>query len=254
MADPATDKKGAKEDWRETHAEDSEWLPATDEEFDRVEAMVRETEGWELHKTHDTCQVFLKKTDMSKALCLKVTSDKLFEHVRPEVLFDVLEDPDYRHVWDESCIECTSLVRIDARNEVNYYSAHCPAPLSNRDWCNRFGATIRRVEGEEAPKYILFNRSVLYPPCPPKKGFERATSFVTAYFVEPLHPADAPETTGSRITYITHNDWNGWIPSSIVNMCMKSMIPSVLKQLLKACLAYPEWKAQHNPDDKPWLK
>ena len=248
-----SDKK-SKSEWRETHAEDSEWKPATEEEFDSVEAMVHETEGWELHKDHGSSKVFLKKTDTSKVLCLKVTSDTLFAKVSPEVLFDVLEDPDYRHVWDESCIECTTLVRIDARNEVNYYSARCPAPLSNRDWCNRFGASIRKVEGETSNKYVLFNRSVLYPPCPPKKGFERAISFVTAYVIEPIHPSDAPGETGSRISYVTHNDWNGWIPSAIVNMVMKSMIPSVLKKLLDACVAYPKWKQEHNPDSKYWLE
>jgi len=240
--------------WRETHATDAEWPPASEEEFDKVEATIHETEGWELYKATEKCEVHMKKTGGSDVLCLKLFSNTLFADITPEVLFDVLEDPDYRHVWDESCIECTTLVRIDNRNEVNYYSARCPAPLSNRDWCNRFGATIRDVEGETSKKYILFNRSIKYPPCPPKKGFERAVSFVTAYVVEPLHPADHPEATGSRISYLTHNDWNGWIPSGIVNMVMKSMIPSVLDKLREACLTYPAWKAEHNPDDKPWLK
>jgi len=243
-----------KHPWRETHETDAEWLPAPEEEYDKVEAMIHETEGWELYKTTETCTVHMKKTSGSDILCLKLVSDTLFKDITPEVLFDVLEDPDYRHVWDESCIECTTLVRIDNRNEVNYYSARCPNPLSNRDWCNRFGATIRTVEGETSKKYILFNRSVKYPPCPPKKNFERAISFVTAYVVEPIHSPDKPDFTGSRISYLTHNDWNGWIPSGIVNMVMKSMIPSVLDKLQQACVSYPAWKAEHKPDYKPWLE
>jgi len=242
-----------KHPWRETHEKDEEWLPATEEEFDKVEAMIHETEGWELCKSTDKCVVHMKKTGGSDVLCLKLVSDVLFKDITPEVLFDVLEDPDYRHVWDEACIECTTLVRIDQRNEVNYYSARCPAPLSNRDWINRFGATIRTVEGETSKKYILFNRSIKYPPCPPKKGFERAISFVTAYVVEPLHTPGS-DVVGSRISYLTHNDWNGWIPSSIVNMVMKSMIPSVLDKLQKACYGYPAWKAEHKPDERPWTE
>jgi len=241
------------EEWRETHEKDEEWLPATEEEYDKVEAMVRGTEGWELYKEQETCTVYVKKTKVSDVLIMKLISDKLFVDISPETLFDVLEDPDYRHDWDESCIECTTLVRIDNRNEVNYYSARCPAPLSNRDWINRFGATIRTVEGETSKKYILFNRSIIYPPCPPKKGFERAISFITAYVIEPLHTPEHPDFTGARILYMTHNDWNGWIPSGIVNMVMKSMIPSVLNKLREACLKYPKWKAEHKPDEKPWL-
>jgi len=242
-----------KHSWRETHEKDEEWLPAPEEEYDKVEAMVREKEGWELYKEQETCAVYVKKTSVSDVLIMKLISDKLFVDISPEVLFDVLEDPDYRHVWDESCIECNTLVRIDNRNEVNYYSARCPSPLSNRDWINRFGATIRNVDGETSKKYILFNRSIVYPPCPPKKGFERAVSFVTAYILEPMHTPEHPEVTGTRISYMTHNDWNGLIPSFIVNMVMKNMIPSVLNQLKKAAQEYPKWKAEHNPDVKPWL-
>jgi len=246
-------KKEDKYSWRETHEKDEEWLAPPDEEFDKIEAMVHETEGWEHYRDSDTCSLWVKKTSVSDVLIMKLISDKLFTDITPEVLFDVLEDPDYRHVWDESCIECTTLVRIDNRNEVNYYSARCPAPLSNRDWINRFGAAIRPVDGETSKKYILFNRSIVYPPCPPKKGFERAVSFVTAYVLEPIHTPEHPEVTGTKISYMTHNDWNGWIPSGIVNMVMKSMVPSVLNQLRKASLEYPKWKAEHNPDQKPWL-
>jgi hypothetical protein len=41
----------------------------------------------------------------------------------PDILYDVLHDPDYRKEWDENMIEGYNIEQIDTTNDVGYYSA-----------------------------------------------------------------------------------------------------------------------------------
>jgi hypothetical protein len=38
----------------------------------------------------------------------------------------------------------------------------------------------------------------------------------------------------------------------VTNKVTKSFAPKIIEKLEKAAKNYPEWKAQHNPTDKPW--
>jgi len=39
----------------------------------------------------------------------------------------------------------------------------------------------------------------------------------------------------------------------IVNTLTTKFAPTILNNMYNAALKYPEWKAKHNPDKKPWL-
>ena len=81
----------------------------------------------------------------------------VFSDVKPETLYDVLHDPDYRKVeigqiqifaklqlritiwrifqtWDKHMLESKELGMLNPNNDLSYYAIHCPAPVKNRDF------------------------------------------------------------------------------------------------------------------------
>lgn len=221
------------------------WAAATPAEFDEFVSLcdVEKAAGWKIAKAKGICRTWVQKPEGSDIVLLRLQTEA-FESVPGAVLYDVLCDPDYRRVWDLNCIDMRTVVRIDKFNELSYYSARTPTPLSNRDWLLKC-ATVVRPENRQ---WILINRSVASPLCPPKAGFVRANSLVTGYLI-----TGNAEGTGCELVYISHNEWNGSIPAFVVNTAVKSLAPSVVDKLLAACRAYPAWKAEHNPEEKPWL-
>lgn len=132
---------------------------------------------------------------------------------------------------------------INKHTEVGYYSAKMPATVSNRDFCN-----LRTWQASpEKREYTIFNFSVVHPDCPPAKGFVRARSLKSGYYVV------GDENGGCTFTYYSQSDPKGWIPTWVINMLMTKLPPKILDKLHKVALAYGAWKADHNPDHKPWL-
>jgi len=82
--------------------------------------------------------------------------------------------------------------------------------------------------------------------CQKKKDFVRAQSILTGYCVK-------RSEEGCTLTYLTQSDPKGWIPTMIVNTLTTKFAPTILNNMYNAALKYPEWKAKHNPDKKPWL-
>ena len=132
---------------------------------------------------------------------------------------------------------------INKHTEVGYYSAKMPSPVSNRDFCN-----LRTWKANpEAREYTIFNFSVVHPDCPEAKGFVRARSLKSGYFVV------GDEAGGCTFIYYSQSDPKGWIPSWVINMLMTKLPPKILDKLHKVSLAYGAWKADHEPTVKPWL-
>ncbi|KAK6737283.1 hypothetical protein RB195_019776 [Necator americanus] len=61
------------------------------------------------------------------------------------------------------------------------------------------------------------------------------------------------DENGCQITYISHSDPKGKLPTWLVNRLTRVNAPKVIKPLHKACLAYPDWKEQNQPHLKPWI-
>ncbi|XP_056624986.1 START domain containing 14 [Triplophysa dalaica] len=163
------------------------------------------------------------------------------DDVSAATMYDVLHDSLYRKTWDPTMLESFDIARLGANSDVGYFSWMCPKPLKNRDV-----VTLRSWQASE-DEYVIFNFSVKHPNYPPRKDLVRAVSLLTGYLIKP---------TGKNscvFTYLSQADPRGSLPRWVVNKASQVLAPKVLRSVYMAGQKYPAWKAEHNPDYKPWL-
>lgn len=226
--------------------------PATEEEFDDFVQTCISEEGWHLvherQRGEEKLQVWDQppKDGNTKINIVKV--HVVYPDVDPAVLYDVLHDPDYRKEWDDKMIEGYEIEKLNATNDVGYYSVKAPMGVSNRDFVNERSWRVKEnYNGKGGKEYVIMNHSVLHPKVPEKKGFVRARSIRTGYLIRAL------ENGGCEFFYYTQTDPQGWIPAWLINQMTKTLAPSIIDNLKKVSTGYVEWKSQHNPERKPWL-
>jgi len=217
----------------------TEYPPAQPNDFADFINFAESTAGWSEAYSSENVHVWDQKSDKSAINVVKLHA--IFPNLDAGTLYDVLHDPEYRTVWDENMIEGFCIEKIDGNNDVGYYSAKAPLGISNRDFVNE--RSWRVTENHE---FLIMNHSVVHAKQPEKKGFVRANSIRTGYLVRVL------ASGGCEMTYITQTDPKGWIPTMLTNKATKTFAPKIIEKLEKAAAKYPEWKAQHNPEDKPW--
>ena len=216
------------------------YKPMTKEDFDDFRKQCDSTENWNEVYTTETTKGYTQATESTSALKLKVISYD-FKDMDPGLIYDVLHEPEFRRNWDTHLIERIPFKVIDECNDLNYYSLKMPV-VSNRDYVYQRGWWYNKDKTE----FIICNRSITHPDYPDKKGFVRAIFYISGYMIRKNEKGE------TVFYYITHNEWNGWIPNWLVNSAGKSVCPKIIEGLFESCKKYPEWKSKHNPDVKPW--
>jgi len=211
---------------------------ATDENFEEFIGICNNDANWNLCYDEDGIKVWDQKVASSEINIVKVRT--IFKNIEALTLYDVFHDAAYRREWDENMIDGHEFEQLDPNNDIGYYSVKCPAPLTNRDFVNQRSWRVKDNT------YVIKNHSVNYPKCGEKKGFIRARSIRTGYYVLAL------ETGGCQLTYLTQGDVKGNIPAFISNLVTKKFAPKIVGKIAKAAQGYPTWKKTHNPDDHPW--
>ncbi|CAD5118483.1 DgyrCDS7181 [Dimorphilus gyrociliatus] len=170
---------------------------------------------------------------------LKAHLDK----ISATMLYDTLHDSKYRKLWDRNMIEGYEICCLNPNNDISYYSISTPSPLKNRDF------VLLRSWLDIGREIFIINHSVNHASVPTKKNFVRGLSFITGYYIV---PDGKPEEKGCTLNYVTQSDPKGKLPTWVVNKLSKFVAPKIVKRLTKAALAYPKWKAEHEPHFKPW--
>ncbi|XP_062514251.1 START domain-containing protein 10-like [Corticium candelabrum] len=214
--------------------------PATDEDFDYFKKLADIDKGWSRQYDSNGIVVWTQTSEVSSIKLLRV--QYVFQDISADVLYDVIHDPDYRRVWDDHMIDGFEICTLDATNDIGYYSVKCPPGVTNRDFVNE---RSWRVNDEE---YMIFNHTVYHKDHPEKKNFVRAFSYLTGYVLRPQ------ENGACAFTYVTQTDMKGWIPAWLTNKAATFFAPKIIEKLHKASLGYVEWKKEHKPEFKPWLK
>ena len=116
-------------------------------------------------------------------------------------------------------IEGRVIEMVSPADEVGYYAAKAPSPISNRDFCTH--RTFRVF----ADKHVIFNKSVTTDKCPDDPNFVRGWSFRTGYQMKvskherlvvvgffQLTGFSQDHEKGCTLEYMTQSDPRGWIP------------------------------------------
>ncbi|KAK9508225.1 hypothetical protein O3M35_007933 [Rhynocoris fuscipes] len=212
---------------------------AEDKDFSSLKELLDNHEDWKLDYHKGPIKVWTKTLPNTNFKMIKVLAS--FPEISPEVMYDVLHDPEYRKVWDQHMIESHDIGFLNPNNDVGYYSMSCPSPLANRDFVLQRSWLDLGTE-----KYIL-NHSVYHTDYPPRKGFIRATSYLTGFLVRVNN-----QSGGCNLGYISQTDPQGTLPPWLVNRVTQIFGPKMVKSLQKATLGYLDWKSRNNPNWKPW--
>lgn len=195
--------------------------------------------SWTTHYSDDVLVVESKPPADGSTTLNIIRATRIMEKVPPLVLYNQLHDARYRATWDLNMIEGYNIVQLDAHNDIGYYAAKFPWPLSNRDFCNQ-RSWMEFTNGE----YIIFNHSEPHPDCPEKKGFVRARSILSGFYIRPQKNG-----SGTSLVYVTHSDPCGSIPHSIINFAMTKGSRMLLDNCEKFSLLYPDYVAKTYPAD-----
>ncbi|KPA80704.1 hypothetical protein ABB37_04877 [Leptomonas pyrrhocoris] len=191
-------------------------------------------QAWTTHYSDDVLRVESKPPgDASTSLNI-IRATRTMPNVPPLVLYNQLHDAQYRATWDNNMIEGYNITQLDAHNDIGYYSAKFPWPLSNRDFCNQ-RSWMEFTNGE----YLIFNHSEPHPDCPEKKGFVRARSILTGFYIRPSSTG-----SGTQLIYVTQSDPRGAIPHSIINFAMTKGARMILDKCEKYSEEYPAYAAK----------
>ncbi|XP_034257073.1 START domain-containing protein 10-like isoform X2 [Thrips palmi] len=211
---------------------------ADDQDFLNLKHLVEDEPGWTLEFNKENTKVWTKPAPTTSFKMVKVNA--IFSNVDPDVLYDVLHDPEYRKVWDSHMIEQQDIGSLNPNNDLGYYAMTCPSPVSKRDF------VLQRSWLDTGQEKYIINHSVFHKGFPPRKDFIRAKSYITGYIVRPFGPR------GCRVDFVSQTDPRGKLPPWLVNRATHMVGPKMVATLQEACQGYPEWKMKNNPNWKPW--
>jgi len=229
-----------------------EWTPPppavfTEEEFTKFRDECLNDKEWASVVDNGKCLVWSKKSNKSAINLVKVRTK--LKDIPPTILYDILHDHAYRKTWDQNMIDGHVIEMMNKTNEIGYYSASA-SMISNRDFVNIRAWKARPADGE----WLIVNHSVTHKDYPEKKGFVRAWSIQSGYFIQKLEEEGCVEGGGSLFTYVSCADPRGWIPKWVINSFYSSFAPGAIDKMYNAAKGYKEWKTkQEDPNHKPWL-
>eukprot|EP01135_Chromosphaera_perkinsii_P000156 Nk52_evm52s32 gene=Nk52_evmTU52s32 len=212
-----------------------------DEEIDDFIKMCDEVEGWKERYQKNNISVYTKHSDDQVSKFKIIKARAFYDTLDPELIYDVIQDPKYRKLWDKMMLEAYDIGMVGPCSDLTYYSAKLPTPIKNRDFLvQRFW----RVSGD-FDEVVIKLHSVSFPSCPEKPEYIRGNTLVAGYYIQKL-------SSGCILTYIAQTDPKGSMPAYFVNKLVTKLAPSIMTNLKDICANYPEWKKKHHPDFKPW--
>ncbi|XP_064482110.1 START domain-containing protein 10-like [Ornithodoros turicata] len=213
---------------------------ADDRDFEQLKRLTDKHEGWKVEYSKRQTTVWTRPTEQTAFKMIKLHTT--YKDLTAGLLFDVMMDPGYRKKWDVYMLESYDIGCLNPNNDIGYYAVRSPPPLRNRDF------VLQRSWLETKKEILVLNHSVFHESAPPRRGFVRATSYLTGFVIRP-----SADGRGCHFTYVTQCDPKGTLPAWFVNKLTQIFAPKMAKRVGVACQGYASWKAKNNPNVKPWL-
>ncbi|CAB3362284.1 Hypothetical predicted protein [Cloeon dipterum] len=176
---------------------------AEDSDFQHFRRIIDNHDDWELNYARDDTKVWTKCVPGIDFKMVKLVT--VFDDVSPNVMYDVLHDPEYRRVWDKHMIEAHDIGYLNPNNDIGYYAMSCPVPLKNRDF------VLQRSWLDMGTEQIIMNHSVNHKDYSEKPNYVRGISYITGYLIRPKG------NSGCFVGYASQTDPKGTLPSWMVN-------------------------------------
>lgn len=94
---------------------------ADDNDFESMKRLIDEHDGWNMELTKAKTQVWTRTIDGCNFNMVKMNSQ--FDDIPPDVVYDVLLDPDYRKDWDSNMLVSEDIGCINVNNDIGYYAS-----------------------------------------------------------------------------------------------------------------------------------
>lgn len=94
---------------------------ADDNDFETLKQLVDNNDGWSLELSKSCTQVWTRTIEGCNFHMVKINSR--FDDISPDVVYDVLHDPDYRKDWDSHMLASEEIGCINVNNDVGYYAS-----------------------------------------------------------------------------------------------------------------------------------
>ena len=190
-----------------------------------------QNEGWE-EVLRDKIQVeYLRKTESSNVVALKVISHD-FEDYTPEYMYEVINDGAFHGQWDPYLMSWKNIEQKTENCYVVQMLMKVPV-ITNREFI--FDCTCGVIgEGEEA-EYIIRMETTDDSKWKVADGFVRGTIGLSGYLIR--------KENGKTVVYtIGNSDIGGIVPAWFINKMAKSAVPDMLKGLKQKIPGYEKFK------------
>ena len=171
---------------------------------------------WKLQKNHEGIRVFTRTVDGSAILEFRAETE-----IRAplEKITGLYEEAGRMSEWFYRCKEAKLLKRVSAHENIVYFAADLPWPLSDRD------GVYKRVQSAKAASgAVIYKLSAASSVYPLQKGRVRVK-----YLDAEWHFTPRPDGT-TAVYYRMHTSAGGFIPPAVVNRFTVSL---PFKTLLK---------------------
>ena len=212
--------------------------PLSEREIEYFKHLTDTMDGWE--ETVQSNNVTVKTRNYSGTNIRMLRASSMFVDITPDVVYDYLQDAVYRANQKEIIYGYHTLSYIDEFNSIDYMCVASMFPFQDRDF------VLQQTCIHSPGDYIIIVRSVEDELFQIEKGKVRAHTYLSGYRVR-----RSPD--GTFLTFLSHSDPKGYIPSFICNHVMKRSVPDMVTSMYEASLRYLDWKqSTDNPLFMPW--
>jgi hypothetical protein len=161
---------------------------------------------------------------------LLVKSNAILDGFSKEEVFEAISNVNIRKEWDKIFSEFKIVETNDKEGwEVLYMSIKSPSMMiMPRDFVQK-RKIWRDFPADDS--IILHFKSVDHPQCPDKKGFIRASTIISGYFIKQI----STNPLKTILSSVTQTDIKGSIPQWLVNSVSQKAPKEWVNNLIKGC-------------------